>query len=334
MKNKKTKFNFYTRIIIAGLVIFLPASVYAALSCSITTAGACADTVLLRMSGSTNAHAELPGQTTPVYDDNVVCCSGPAGLGNSCSGNYKVIDRLSGVTNAHVEENTQANVNYTENACLSSIFAGDEITVGYQASNCTGYDTTLFSMEKTPTNSQVGDMAAYNNKVCATIFSQTISFNISDSSIGFGYLTPATVRYATADGSGSLTETQAFSIDASTNAPFGYNIMMEGGTLANNSNGSILIDAIGHTPITPTVGTKAFGLRAEISSGSGTILSPYDTSDFAFDSTSSIFVPIAEDTSGSGTVTTYSMRSAATIDSILAPGAYSTNLTYIMTASF
>ena len=147
---KKNKINLYVLILI--VFIFPISYIYAALSCSITTAGSCSGTVLLRMSGSTNAHAELPSQSTSAYNNNVVCCSGVTGLGNSCAASNKgIIAKLSGVTNAHVEQNTQSN--YGQNACLSSSFAGDVISLGYQASNCTGYDTTLFSMEKTPVRS-------------------------------------------------------------------------------------------------------------------------------------------------------------------------------------
>ena len=181
-KTKNNRLHYFFYVAIFFVVVFLPISyLYAALSCSITTSVACgSDTVILRMSGSTNAHAELPSQSTGAYDSNVVCCTGVTGLDNSCaSSNKAIIARLSGVTNAHVEKNTEANANYTQNACMSSAYAGDEITIGYQATNCTGYDTTLFSMEKTPTNSMVGSPATYTNKVCAKVYSQSISFNLS-----------------------------------------------------------------------------------------------------------------------------------------------------------
>ncbi|MFA5773002.1 MAG: hypothetical protein WC974_09755, partial [Thermoplasmata archaeon] len=77
------------------------------LSCSITTAAACTGTVIYRMSGTSNAHAELPSQATAAYDSNVVCCSGVTGLGNACSGTFATALKLSGVTNAHVEQNSQ-----------------------------------------------------------------------------------------------------------------------------------------------------------------------------------------------------------------------------------
>jgi hypothetical protein len=323
--------KYFNAVFLITVILFPTSYIFATLSCSVTTAAACADTIVLRMSGSSNAHSELPSQSNSNYDGNVVCCSGITGLGSSCSGNYAVVARLSGVTNAHVEKNTEAGASYTENACLSSSFAGDDINIGYQSTNCNGYDTTLFSMSNTPTNSQVGNTTAYNNKVCAKISSQFITFSLSSSTAGFGNLTSAGLRYATSDGVGSSTETEAYSLDVNTNAPSGYTVLMKGGSLSKNA---IVIDPIGGTNITPTPGTKAFGIRATSSGGSGTVSSPYDGSGFAYDADSNNFTTLAGSVTGDGTNTNYSVRSVATIDSLLDPGDYSTDLTYVVVPNF
>ncbi|MBP9716257.1 MAG: hypothetical protein KBD48_03680 [Candidatus Pacebacteria bacterium] len=312
--------------------VFVNATIaYATLSCSVTTAAACTDTVLLRISGSSNAHAELPSQATATYDGNVVCCNGVTGLGNSCSGNYAPFIKLSGVsgTNSHVEETGQSN--YSINACLSSSYAGDVITTGYQATNCTGYDTTLFSMANTTTNSHVGSPAAYNNKVCAKVVPQSITFNISDSDVGFGNLSSSGLRYATGDGVGSATDTVSYTIDVSTNAASGYGLYVRGDPL---KNGASTIDAIGGANTTPSAGTKAFGIRADASGGVGAVVTPYDGSGFAYDADANTETTVASATSGNGVTTTYSIHTVATIDTLLDPGNYSTNLIYIVTANF
>lgn len=325
---KNIKNNFYILILI---MVFVPVTyLYAAISCSITTQALCSGTVMLRMSGSTNAHAELPSQSTTAYNNNVVCCTGVTGLSNSCAeSNKATIVKLSNVTNAHVEENTQTN--YGETACLSSTYAGDEITVGYQASNCTGYDTTLFSMEKTPTNSQAGIPTAYNNKVCAKIFSQSISFNISDYNVGFGNLTYSALRYATGDGNGSSAETESYYMTVTTNAPSGYGVYVQGDTLKEGAN---TITAIGGTNMTPTPGTNSFGMRAVASGGLGAVVTPYDGAGFAYDATSGTASAVAGASSGNGVLTNYSVRTVASIDSVLDYGNYSTNLTYIVVPNF
>jgi len=336
-KNKK----YFYSLGLSILILFPLSYVSATLSCSVTTSALCSDTVILRMSDSLplgeldstpgyNAQAELPSQSTATYDDYVVCCNGVTGLGNSCSGNYEVVARLSGVTNAHVEKNTEVGVNYTEDACISSSFAGDEISIGYQSTNCDGYDTTLFSMASTPTNSQVGSPASYNNKVCAKVFSQSLTFNISDNSIGFGNLTSSGLRYATGNGTGGSSEVEAFNFTVNTNAPSGYIVSMQGETL---KKGATEITAIGGTNTVPSAGTKNFGLRAVATGGSGTVSAPYAASGFAYDAESS-FDSIASASSGDGVTTTYSVRTVATIDELLDPGDYVTNLTYIVTANF
>jgi len=304
----------------------------AAISCSVTTSASCSGTVVLRMSGSSNAHAELPGQSTSNYNNNVVCCSGFAGIGNSCATSNKVvIARLSGITNAHVEKNTEANANYTQNACLSSSFSGDQITIGYQSTNCTGYDTTLFSMSSIPTNSQVGAPATYVNKVCVKEVSQSISFNISDNTVGFGNLTPTGLRFATGDGNGSSSETESYNITVNTNAAAGYGLYVSGDSL---KKGSSIVTPIGGTNITPSAGSKAFGIRAVSTGGNGAVSSPYNGSGFAYDANSTTATTIGSASSGDGNTTTYSIRTVATIDSLLDPGNYSTNLTYFVTANF
>ena len=334
LKNKLKK-NIFFGIIFTTAFIFPVSYIYATLTCTTGTTATCVyPTIVFRMSGSSNAHAELPNQSTTAYNNNIVCCTGVTGLGNSCSGNYAVIARLSGTTgtNSHVELNSQTNTNYnTKKACLSSSYAGDQITIGYQASNCNGYDTTLFSMEKSPTNSMVGLPATYNNKVCAKIFSQSISFNISATSAGFGNLTPAGLRYATSDGIGSSTETESYNFTVNTNAPSGYIVSLEGNSL---KNGAVVITPIGGTNTTPTAGTRQFGIRAVASGGIGAVVSPYYGAGFAYDATGTTFTTVAQATSGNGVTTTYSVRSVATIDSLLDPGTYSTALTYVVTASF
>lgn len=142
----------------------------AALSCTVTTSAACTGTIILRMSNTTNAHAELPSQSNLSYENSVVCCASSSSISNSCSGNFKSVARLSGTTNAHVQESS---INtYGTNLCLSDATAGDIVTIGYQNANCTGYDTTLFSISSS-TNGSVGDTNAYTRKVCGSISNGT-----------------------------------------------------------------------------------------------------------------------------------------------------------------
>jgi hypothetical protein len=169
------------------LSLFYGIKVFAGtLSCSVTTADACTGTVIWRMSGATNAHAELPSQSNAAYASNVVCCTGVSGLSNSCSGTYATVLKLSGITNAHVEQNSQSN--YANNACIS-VPSGGSVSVGYQSTDCTGFDTTLGSMSGI-TNSHVGDGTAYTTKICGTAagVATVVSVSVSDGAISYGTL--------------------------------------------------------------------------------------------------------------------------------------------------
>lgn len=298
------------------------------LSCSVTTAAACTGTVIYRMSGSSNAHAELPGQANGNYDGNVVCCSGVTGLGNACSGTFATALKLSGVTNAHVEQNSQAN--YANNACIQAP-SGGTVSVGYQATNCSGFDTTLGSMSAA-TNAHVGDGSAYTTKICATAAggSQSLTFIISDSTIGFGTLSAAGARYATGDTNGSGSDSaDAHTISATTNASSGYTITLNGTTLTSGGN---TITAIGGTAAVSSAGTEQFGARLIVNSGTGSATAPYASANWALDTGN--FPDQVASGSGDGVTTVFGVRYIGNISASTENGSYGSTLTYTVTATF
>lgn len=235
--------NYMKKYLILFLLIsvFTAKSAYAgALSCSITTGTLCVSpaVVIYRMSSSSNAHAELPSQSTANYNSSVVCCTGVSGLSNACTGvtvppSSAVVLRLSGATNAHTEENT--NSNYTGNNACISVPVGSSITVGYAngtagvtGTTCTGagYDTTLGSISSS-TNSHVGDPTVYARKICATSSNPPVSGILTSSVFDTG-ITTGSVGYnsimwkGTLGGSGQTNGKVRFKFAAET-APTGDN---------------------------------------------------------------------------------------------------------------
>ncbi len=317
-------------LLIIGLLILATPHAYAGtLSCSITTNAACTQTKILRLSDTTNAHAELPSQSTAAYDNNVVCCTNVIGLGNSCAGTNAIAVKLSAATNAHAEQNTEAN--YAGNNACISVPTGGSVTVGYQASNCTGYDTTIGSMEAT-TNSHVGDAAAYTTKICATASGvpQTLVFSISDNSIGFGSLSPVQTRYATGDTLGATTDTaDAHTISVASNAAGGYAMTVSGRTLTSGAN---TITAVGGTAAAPSVGTEQFGLRIGVNSGTGSAVSPYNGANWALDTAA--FPDTIMTGSGDSVTTVFGARYMANTAALTEFGSYSAIITYTVTATF
>ncbi|MFA5946463.1 MAG: hypothetical protein WC813_00375 [Patescibacteria group bacterium] len=260
----------------------------------------------------------------------MVCCSNVVGLGTSCvTGVNATVVKLSGATNAHIEQNTEAN--YSGNDACLSVAAGGTVSVGYQATNCSGFDTTIGSMTAT-TNSHIGDGNAYSVKICATALPpQTLTFSVSDNSIGFGSLSTSQSTYATGDTNGSTTEVEAHTLAISTTAYNGYALTVRGATLTAAGG---TITAIGGTNTVPTAGTEQFGLRLTAAGGVGTVTSPYAASGFAYNATDSTAVQVAGATSGDDVTTTYSARYLANITSLTESGAYSTTLYYVVTGTF
>lgn len=296
------------------------------LSCTVSTSCP-SGTVIYRMSGTDNAHAELASQSN--YSQ-LVCCTGVTGLGNSCSGTFATALKLSGTSNAHAEQSSQSN--YGNSACVS-VPEGGTVSVGYQSTNCSGFDTTLGSINAT-TNSHVGDGSAYTTKICATAVggSGTLSFSISDNSIGFGTLAPGAAQYATGDTNGSASETVAHTITASTNASNGYVITVQGATLAS---GSHTINAIGDTSTASSPGSEQYGLRISASGGNGSVASPYNhASNYAYAADGASSDEVASDADGDDVETIYSIRYLGNVSSATEAGNYTATMTYVITAAF
>lgn len=296
------------------------------LTCSVATTCA-TGVVIFRMSSTSNAHAELPSQSTYAQ---LVCCSGVTGLGNSCSGTYATTTNLSAATNAHSQQSTQTG--YATSSCIQ-VPSGGSVSVGYQSTDCTGFDTTVASMSAA-TNAHVGTSTAYITKICATAAgaaAQTLTFSISDNSIGFGALSASAARFATGDTLGSAPpEVEAHTLSASTNAANGYTITVQGATLAS---GSFTITAIGGTNTASSPGTEQFGLRLAINSGTGTVTAPYAAAGFAYAATAATSSQVASGAGDSAT-TIFSPRYIANIGGATEAGSYNATLTYVATGNF
>lgn len=176
----------------------------------------------------------------------------------------------------------------------------------------------------------LGNVIAVSNEEMV-IVPQIISFSISDTSIGFGTLSPSTTRYATGDTLGSGTETEAHQLASATNAPYGYSISIRG---AAPTNGIDTIDSIGASNTSPSTGTDQFGLRLTATGGSGAVVGGYTGSGFAYDANATTPSSVATNAVGDAVTTTYSARYVANVGSTTTSGGYGTNLVYIVTANF
>jgi hypothetical protein len=167
--------------------------------------------------------------------------------------------------------------------------------------------------------------------IAATV-AQSLTFSISDTTIGFGTLNAAAARYATGDLNGSGSETEAHNLIVGTNATNGYSLTATGTTLTCSGCGGATISAIGGTAAASSVGSEQFGVRFSASGGSGTVSAPYASANFAFDTAA--FPDQIASATGASSNTTFSARYLANIAANTEAGSYSAAVTYVATANF
>ncbi len=201
--------NIYILALLLGFIFFQKPVFAGTLSCTVRTSSCNPGEVkVMGMYATSNSHAELASQTN--YS-NFVCCGGVTGLTNSCSGTFATVAKLYSSTNSHVEQNSQSL--YPNSVCLS-VPSGGSVSIGYQASNCTGFDTTIASMSGV-TNAHVGDSAAFSTKICGTASGN-----------------PGVLSIDIVDGTGSTVPSPLFTLSSTSTA---FNNQTATGTLGSAS---------------------------------------------------------------------------------------------------
>ena len=134
---------------------------FAVLDCKISTE--CSNSIIFKISDTTNAHGELTNQTAYSY-----CVSCRETLGNdiisSCSSaSFSEIATLSEPTNAHGELFSDTST-YSNSVCLSSDMYF--FTIEPRQNSCTPGFACMFSLSSS-TNAHFGNCTAYSTLVCA-----------------------------------------------------------------------------------------------------------------------------------------------------------------------
>lgn len=170
--------------------------------------------------------------------------------------------------------------------------------------------------------------------VSATV-AQSISFSISDNTIGFGSLSSSGPRFATGDTAGSGSDSaEAHNLQVGTNAASGYTVTYNGATLTSGLNtisvASITDDADG------TAGSEQFAIGAS-TDGDASIASGYDHNAVAgnrdWNFVASTTTTLASETVPTATET-LSMFYLSNISTLTEAGSYATSITYNATANF
>lgn len=216
----------------------------------------------------------------------------------------------------------------------AALAASDKVIITYNSTNSTNPSSpSTYAIAVSGTFGDTGNITVSilsddQVSVTATV-AQSLTFSISDNTIGFGTLSASAAQYATGDTTGSGSETEAHTLVIGTNATNGYTATLNGTTLTSGAN---TITAIGASNTASSAGTEQFGLRMTASGGSGAVTAPYAASGFAFDS--GAFPDQIASASAASANTTYSVRYLANIASLTEAGEYSATLNYVATANF
>lgn len=166
--------------------------------------------------------------------------------------------------------------------------------------------------------------------VTATV-DPTITFSISDTTIGFGTLTTGAARYANGAATGSASVTPAHTLTTGTNGAGGVAVTYSGALMTSASNDINAATITGDADGTP--GTEQFAISFDDNGSTFTMVSAYDensnNSSFVASTTTTIFSTTAPVAS-----TAVDAHYLANIAANTPAGSYSTNITYIATATF
>ncbi len=222
----------------------------------------------------------------------------------------------------------------TDGVGTAAVAPNDKIIITYTSANTINPTTAnTYTVNITGTFGDTGSVTSNiitdDQVVVSALVPQSITFSISDSTIGFGTLLSTGPRYATGDTLGGGAEVEANNIVVGTNAANGYSLTVNGTTLTYGAN---TVTAIGASNTASALGTEQFGVRATATGGTGAVTSPYAASGFALN-TASFPSQIASAT-GATNSTTYSMRYIANISANTEAGIYGSTLTYTATPNF
>ena len=169
--------------------------------------------------------------------------------------------------------------------------------------------------------------------VTATV-DNSLTFSISDPTIGFGTLVTANARFANGatTGTNGPTSAAAHTLAIATNAPTGYNITYNGATLTSGADTISVATITSDEDGVPGSAQFAIGFTT---SGNATIATAYNqvTPTFNYSFVAGAATQIVSETVPTATET-ISAFYLANISGTTPAGSYSTTLTYIATANF
>lgn len=164
----------------------------------------------------------------------------------------------------------------------------------------------------------------------------TITFTISDTTVGFGTLTTANARWATGNlagvGAQPAASSGAHEMTVATNAVSGYAITYNGATLTSGGNTISVATIAGDGDGTPGI-AEQFAMAVDDNGGNVTIVSDYDYASNNYRFIAGTTTQFASET-GPTLTETLDVQYIANILPTTEPGTYTTNVTYVATGTF
>lgn len=287
--------------------------------------------IVLTFDNSTSINASLTFADIDLDDDGAgITLAGTAGAST-----YKVVRTSATV----LTFDSQTSGTAIAAGSVITIRIGTNATLGgtgtFQITNGSA-GTTLLTITGAFGDSGVIGMPIIADDVVAVnaLVQPSISFAISDNTIFYGNLRTAGSCFAQGTDPGAVTcpttaETEAFNLQAGTNATSGYIITAQGATLT--SGGNTITALASNTASSPA--SEQFGIRATATGGSGAVQAPFAAAGYAWTPTAGTAVTVASASAPSAT-TTYSVRYLANIAAVTEAGTYTASHTYVATATY
>ena len=269
--------------------------------------------------------------STASYTEETLVASGATSSQFNASASGQVITFESGGASATVTAARCIRIKIGTNA-TSGVTGGEQISNGVAAN---AHSVTIGGSFGDSGTAAIDIIADDSVNITATV-DPTITFTISDTTVGFGTLTTGSASWATGDTNGVTSapadSSGAHEMTLATNAASGYSITYNGATLTSGGN-TIDVATISEDD-DGTPASEQFALGLDDNGGNVTIVSDYDlatTNSYKF--VASTTTTVASETAPTA-IETFDVQYIANISTVTEAGSYSTDITWIATGNF
>mgnify|MGYP003552544025 CR=1 FL=1 len=269
--------------------------------------------------------------TTASYTEETLVAAGATSSQFNASASGQVITFESGGASATVTAARCIRIKIGTNA-TSGVTGGEQISNGVAAN---AHSVTIGGSFGDSGTAAIDIIADDSVNITATV-DPTITFTISDTTVGFGTLTTGSASWATGDTNGVTSapadSSGAHEMTLATNAASGYSITYNGATLTSGGN-TIDVATISEDD-DGTPASEQFALGLDDNGGNVTIVSDYDlatTNSYKF--VASTTTTVASETAPTA-IETFDVQYIANISTVTEAGSYSTDITWIATGNF